>query len=122
MNYEEFRDVMISKGYTIVDVFDCIRDFFRCDACPAYTLLALNQHVALYCDNICDRFERLKRHYDLDDMFDKLMDQYKVENNWFQDRPIDDVFDDLCYDIWEDFCHLDSRQFDDYWQDLLKDC
>lgn len=122
MRYEEFKDLMLAKGYSIVDVFDCIRDFFRTDACPSYTLLSLNRHVALYCDHIYNRFEREKRHYDLDDAFNKLMDMYNIEHNWFQDRPIDDVFDDLCHDIWEDFCYLDSRHFDDYWQDILKDC
>lgn len=121
MRYLEFKDVMIAKGYSIVDVMDCIRDFLRSDACPSVTLLALNEHVALYCDNVYDRFKREKMHYDLDDAFDKLIVKY-FEHNWFQDRSIDDVLDDLCYDIWENFCYLDSRQFDSYWQDLLKDC
>lgn len=122
MRYLDFRDVMIAKGYSIIDVFDCIRDLFRSDACPSYTLLALDQHVALYCDNVYDRFEMVKRHYDVDDAFNKLIDLYDTEHNWFQDLSIDDVFDDLCYDIWEDFCYLNSREFDDYWQELLKDC
>lgn len=118
MRYEEFRDVMIAKGYSIVDVFDCIRDFFRSGACPAYTMLSLNRHVALYCDNIYNHFEREKRHYDLDDAFDKLMNMYNVEPDWLQD----DVLDDLCHDIWDEFCYLYSRKFDNYWQELLADC
>jgi hypothetical protein len=122
MRYKEFRDVMLSKGYSVVDVMDCIRDFLRSDACSSWVLLSFNQHVALFCDHIMDHCERKKRHYDLDDAFNKLMDMYNVEHSWFGDRPLDDVFDDLCYDLWEDFCHLDSHQFDDYWQDLLKDC
>ena len=122
MRYEGFRDVMLAKGYTIVDVFDCIRDFFRSDACSASALLLLNQHVAFYCDHIYNRSERLKRHYDLDDAFNKLIDMYNVEHNWFEDRPIDDVFDEICHDIWDDYCHLDSPRYDDYWQDILKDC
>lgn len=122
MKYFDFRDVMVAKGYSIVDVFDCIRDFFRSDACPVYILMALDQHVALYCDGISDRFEVLKKHYDIDDAFNKLIDMYDVGHNWFKDRSIDDVFDDLCYDIWERFCYLNSAELDDYWQDLLKDC
>jgi hypothetical protein len=113
MRYEEFRDVLLAKGYSIVDVFDCIRDFFRSDACSGAALLSLNEHVALYCDHIYNRFEREKKHYDLDDCFNKLVDMYNIQNN--------NVYCDLCYDIW-DFCRLDSSRFDDYWQDLLKDC
>lgn len=120
MRYEEFRDVMIAKGYSVVDVFDCIRDFYRSDACSIFYLKALDQFVSLYCDHIMDRFERLKKHYDIDDAFNKLVDMYNIENNCFQDRPIDDVFDDLCFDVWKK-CHLDYC-LDDYWQDILEDC
>lgn len=122
MKYEEFRDVLLAKGYSIVDVFDCIRDFYRSDACSNYYMIRLNQYVALYCDHIYNRKERLKRHYDIDDAFDKLFDMYNVEHNWFQDRSIDSVLDDLCCDLWDDFCELDHFSLDDYWQDLLKDC
>lgn len=122
MKYEEFRDVLLAKGYTIVDVLDCIRDFFRSDACSNYYMLRLNQYVALYCDNISDSKERLKKHYDIDDAFNKLFDKYCNERNFFHDRCIDSVFDDLCYDLWEHVCELDHFLLDDYWQDILKDC
>ena len=122
MRYEEFKNVMLAKGYSMVDVFDCIRDFFRCDACSNYYRNVLNHHVALYCDHVYDRKERLNRQYDIDDAFDKLFDMYNVEHNWFQDRSIEAVLDDLCYDLWEDILDLDSSLLDDYWQDILKDC
>lgn len=121
MKYEEFKDVMIAKGYSIVDVLDCIHDFLISDACPKYCLSALDQHVALFCDHIMDRFERLKKHYDVDDAFSKLYDQYDREHNYYHDRPVDDIFDDLCFGLWNNICYLDSTK-DDYWQDLLKDC
>ena len=122
MRYEEFKDVLLAKGYSMVDVLDCIRDFYRSDACSNYYMMRLNQYVALHVDHIYNRKERLKRHYDIDDAFDKLFDMYNVEHNWFQDRPLDSVLDDLCYDLWEDICELDHFLLDDYWQDLLKDC
>lgn len=121
MRYYEFRDVMICKGYTIVDVLDCVRDFYRSDACSNFFMNALNEFVSLFCDHILDPFVRAKKHYDLDDAFDKLMDKYNSENNWFRDRSVDDVFDDLCFDVWK-HCDLDHFLLDDYWQDVLRDC
>ena len=118
MRYCEFRDVMIGKGYSSVDVFDCIRDFFKEHE---ISKMRLDQFVALFCDNVCDRNERLNRHYAIDDAFDKLIDKYFAENDFYKNRSIDDVFDDICSDLW-DYCRLGYLLFADYWQDCLKDC
>lgn len=121
MRYYEFRDLMIAKGYTIVDVFDCIRDFYLSDACSNFFMKALNEFVSLFCDHILDRFVRAKKHYDIDDAFDKLIDKYSAENDFYKNHSIDNVFDDLCFDVWK-HCYLDHFLLDDYWQDILKDC
>lgn len=121
MRYYEFRDVMLAKGYSIVDVFDCVRDFYRSDACSNFYMKALNDFVALFCDHIVDRFQRAKKHYDIDDAFDKLIDKYFAYDDIWPDRTADDCFDDLCFSVWRD-CDLDCFLLDDYWQDILKDC
>ena len=121
MRYYEFRDVMFSKGYSIFDVFDCVRDFYRSDACSNFFMKALNEFVALFCDHIIDRSVRSKKHYDIDDAFNKLIDSSSAERFFYKNRSIDNVFDDLCFDVWKS-CYLDYYLLDDYWQDILKDC
>lgn len=121
MRYYEFRDVMLAKGYSIIDVFDCVRDFYRSDACSNFYMKALNEFVSLFCDHIADRFVRAKRHYDIDDAFNKLIDKYSVGNDFYKNRSVDDVFDDLCFDVWK-HCDLGLSLLDDYWQEILKDC
>lgn len=120
MEYFEFRDVMLAKGYTVIDVFDCIRDFYRSDACSKFNMDIFNEYVALFCDHIMDRFAREKKHYDIDDAFNKLIDKFFTED-FSKNRSVDDVFDDLCWDVW-DHCDLGLFVPDDYWQDILKDC
>lgn len=121
MRYYDFRDVMLFKGYSIVDVFDCIRDFYCSDACSNFYIKSLNKHVAMFCDHIVDRFVIAKKHYDIDDAFNKLLDEHFAEKDFYHNRSVDDCFDDLCYDVWMN-CDLDHFLLDDYWQDLLKDC
>lgn len=121
MRYSDFRDVMLAKGYSMVDVLDCIRDFYLSDACSNLFRKALNEFVSLYCDHISDRFVRAKKHYDIDDALDKLIDKYFAENDYFKDRSIDDVIDDLCFDVWK-HCYFGYFLLDDYWQNILKDC
>lgn len=121
MRFRDFRKVMLAKGYSMADILDCIRDFFRCDACPGHTLLALNQHVAICCDKIYSRLESVKKHYDVDDAFNKLIDKYFAKD-FFNERSADEILELLCYDVWERICFLDSRCLDGYWRDLLKDC
>lgn len=121
MRFSEFKDVMFCKGYSIVDVFDCIRDFYRSDACSNFYMNSFNDYVALFCDHIIDRFVRAKKHYDIDDAFSKLLDKSFAKVDFLKNRSCDDVFDDLCYDVWR-CCNLDNFNLDDYWQDILQDC
>lgn len=120
MRYEEFRDVMLAKGYSVVDVMDCIRDFFRSDAADNCDMVAFNRFVA-HCHGL-DKMSVTNDTYDIDDAFDYLIDYYNDYYNYFHDHCMDSIFDYLCYDLWEDACCLDSLRLDDYWQDLLKDC
>lgn len=118
MRYEEFRDVMIAKGYSIVDVLDCIRDFLSSSAADSIPMLSFNTLVGTLKGY--SALEALKQSYDVDDAFTYLINQH-FDYDFRKPFDVDTPFENLCNELWSN-CACSMRRYDDYWQNLLKDC
>lgn len=116
MRYEEFKDVMIANGYSIIDVMDCMRDFFRSDASNGLPIMFFNEFIA-ELHGVPDE-EVNSIYYDVDDAFQFLMEKYCKHIPLGVD--VSTRFDRLCDDLWS-VTALYLPGFEDYWQDLLKD-
>lgn len=116
MNYRSFRNCLIARGYSTIDVMDCIRDYFVSDAVDVDHSSAFNRWIGiLHGDFLTNK----KHHYDVDDSFSFLLDKYCTRENY--NGALNFCVDDLCYDLWT-FIYLGDPKLDDYWQDILKDC
>lgn len=110
MRYEEFRDVMLAKGYSIVDVFDCIRDYFASDV-SVDQIDKFNHLISLLKGDV---FE--KRYYnDLDDSLSWLIGQMSRF-----DKDIDSVYDNAGHDLWVNCAFEKSSFVDDFFQYVLR--
>lgn len=132
MKYFGFEDVMLSRGYSMVDVYDTIADFLlvhekdrrlvwdfnyylqnslyfaKPDVHRYSKMLTLDDDKIVGCRYSCNVYEA----------FGFLLEKNKIDRYYPTD--IDELYRSMLYDLWFNLNLADDR-FDNDWQLILED-
>lgn len=132
MKYFEFEDVMLARGYSMVDVYFTISDFvlshekdrrlvwdfnyylqnslyFAAPDVSCYSkMLTLDDDKIVACRYSCNVYEA----------FGFLLEKKKIDHYYPID--IDELYRSMLYDLWFHLNLFDAR-FDEDWQLILED-
>lgn len=132
MKYFDLEDVMLARGYTMVDVYNTIADFLldhEKDRRLVWDFNYLLQNSLYYAapDVRCysklltldvDKIVGCRYSCNVYEAFGFLFEKEKIDRYYPTD--IDELYRSMLYDVWFDL-NLNDDRFDDDWQLILED-